>query len=180
MATFISARARLTVLSIGLCALLLVAVSSSAQSLEDSTISRWLETSVALAQYGDALDDMLDEEDDDWVRYTTLSEAEYYRQIEAELRAVGVYDQVAQITSRHNWASPGHFFRTGERIGLAMQAYFAREMMAEMPPEQAAMLADFLDPAVNDVPREDINVIERNWGVIMAFIEEQGYLDDDY
>lgn len=171
---------RLFCLVVGVFSLVIGSALASAQALDDSTISRWLETSAQLEPFGNALDGILNEDDEDWARYTTLSEAEYYRLIETELRAAGLYDDVEQVTNRFNWSSPGHFFRTGERIGLAMQAYFAREMMAEMPPEQAAMLADFLDPAVSEVSLDDINVIERNWDTILAFVEEQGYLDDDY
>lgn len=167
------------VLVVGFFSVVLGSVVANAQALEDSTINRWLETSAELEPFGEALDSILSEDEEDWARYTTLSESEYHRFIESELRAAGVYDGVDQIVRRHNWASTGHFFRTGERIGLAMQAYFAREMMVEMPPEQAAMLADFLDPAVSDVPIDDINVVERNWDLILAFIEEQGYLEDE-
>ncbi|WLD57119.1 hypothetical protein NFC81_10320 [Salinispirillum sp. LH 10-3-1] len=180
MVTLTSVKRAFYLAVVGAFSLVIGSALASAQSLEDRTISRWLETSVELEPFGEALDGILNEDDEDWERYTTLSEAEYYQLIEAELRAVGLYDDVEQVTSRFSWSSPGHFFRTGERIGLAMQAYFAREMMAEMPPEQAAMLADFLDPAVGDVPNDDINVIERNWDTILAFIEAQGYLDDDY
>lgn len=159
--------------------MLVLCVSTHAQLLPDNkslnaqSVQRWMQTSRDIESLVQVVDSM-NATDADLKAFDALSAAEQDKKINDLLKSKNLLEGANQLTQKHGWKSVGEYMRLGSKLGNAIAAYFLFGDLGKVTEEQAQQLKEKADPAVLDVPKNDIDFIKRNEKVLQKYIQAYG------
>jgi hypothetical protein len=140
------------------------------QNLNLQAVNRWMQSNRDMAPLVQAIDarHLTPESFKIFEALTPVEQDSYIENILAEEQLQAQANAVVRL---HGWKSLGEYMRFSSRLGNAIAAYFLLGDLGAVTPEQAQQLKEAADPAVLNVPPQEIEFIRRNEKALQQYIQ---------